>query len=171
MFEMAVKIPAGVSVEAANGVLAVKGPLGELKRQYDPKVVEVKITGDSVEVSVKARRSRKSHSLANTVEAHLKNMIEGSGKKFEKRLTLVYSHFPMTVEVKGRDILIKNFLGEKNPRKLKAAGDAKVEVKGQEITVSGSDVEAVGQTASNLIKATFITRRDRRVFQDGIYYA
>lgn len=168
---MVVKIPSGVTVAAADGMLVVKGPLGELKRAFDPKVVDIKISGDSVELALKGRQSRKHYSLVKTIEAHLNNMLKGSNVKFEKKLTLVYSHFPVTLEVKGKDVHIKNFLGEKNSRKSKIAGDAKVEIKGQDIVISGSDVESVGQTASNLIKATFVTRRDRRVFQDGIYYA
>jgi large subunit ribosomal protein L6 len=37
------------------------------------------------------------------------------------------------------------------------------------VTVSGSDREKVGQTAANIEMACKIKKRDRRVFQDGIY--
>lgn len=168
---MVVKIPAGISVESTPGMLKVKGPLGELQKSYDGRTVEVKVEGETAKAIIKIKETRKNHALANTVEAHLKNMISGVSKKFEKKLQLVYSHFPVTLEIKGKDIMIKNFLGEKTPRKAKIYGDAKVDVKGQDIVISGSDVESVGQTASNIIKATHITKRDQRVFQDGIYYA
>ncbi|MGB1098957.1 MAG: 50S ribosomal protein L6, partial [Poseidonia sp.] len=38
-----------------------------------------------------------------------------------------------------------------------------------EVTVSGIDKEAVGQTAANIERCTTVKKRDRRVFQDGIY--
>ena len=38
-----------------------------------------------------------------------------------------------------------------------------------DVTVTGSDREKVGQTAANIERACKIKKRDRRVFQDGIY--
>ncbi len=168
---MVVKIPEGVSVEAKNGVLSVKGPHGALERAFNARFVDLRVEKGVVSATLKGRLSRKKQSAVKTVEAHLKNMFEGTVKKFEKKMQLVYSHFPVTIEVKGKDIFIKNFLGEKTARKAKIIGDAKVEVKGQDVIVSGADVESVGQTAANIRKATRITKRDERVFQDGIYYA
>jgi len=75
------------------------------------------------------------------------------------------------MEVRGSEVVIKNFLGEKSVRRAAIVRGAKVDVKGQEVTVHGPDKEAVGQTCSNLLNATKITKRDERVFQDGIYYA
>jgi len=168
---MVLKIPDGISVEVKGASLEVKGPNGVLTRAFNSKIVEVKVANGEVDVVLKAKQNRKTHAIANTIEAHLKNMFSGAAKKFEKKMVLVYSHFPVTLEIKGKEIFIKNFLGEKTHRKTKIMGDAKVEVKGQDVIVSGSDIEAVGQTASNIRRATKITKRDERVFQDGIYYA
>ena len=44
-----------------------------------------------------------------------------------------------------------------------------VKVKGDIVTIEGNDIEHVGQTAANLEKATVVTGRDIRVFQDGVY--
>ena len=164
------KVPEGVSISVTQGLLKVKGPLGELERSFNPGVVEVKTNAGEVEVSLKSKSNRKNNALVNTIQAHLKNMISGVQKKFEKKLQLLYSHFPATVEIKGKEILIKNFLGEKTPRKTKLVGNTVVDVKGPDIVVSGSNKEDVGQTAANLVKATRITKKDIRVFQDGIYY-
>jgi hypothetical protein len=54
-------------------------------------------------------------------------------------------------------------------KNIKILPSVKVEVKKQEVIVSGIDIEAVGQTAANIEQATRITGKDSRVFQDGIY--
>ena len=168
---MVLTVPSGISVEAVNGKITVKGPNGEFVRAFNPRIVDVKVKGNEIEVVLKDKSNRKNNAQVNTTIAHLKNMLLGSEKKFEKKLQILYSHFPVTLEVKGKEIFIKNFLGEKTPRKTKIAGNAGVEVKGQDITVSGFDKESVGQTASNLVRATRIVKKDIRVFQDGIYYS
>jgi large subunit ribosomal protein L6 len=166
---MVLTVPDGIAVSVAEGRITVKGPNGQFERIFNPRIVDVKINGTQVDVSLKGRSSRKNNALLNTTIAHLKNMLAGSTKLFEKKLQILYSHFPVTIEIKGKEILIKNFLGEKTPRKTKIFGNSSVEVKGQEITVSGADKESVGQTAANLVKATKILKKDVRVFQDGIY--
>ncbi|MBI5036350.1 50S ribosomal protein L6 [Candidatus Micrarchaeota archaeon] len=163
------EVPSGVTVRIEGSLLVVEGPKGKLWRSI-PETVKVAVDGPKVEVSVNANKAtRKVRANVGAIESHLKNMIAGVQKVYEKNLQLVYSHFPVTVEVKGKEVLIKNFLGEKTPRKAKVKGDVKVDVKGQQITVSGINKEDVGQTASNMMRATKIRCRDERVFQDGIY--
>ena len=84
-------------------------------------------------------------------------------------MKIVYAHFPMTVKVKGNIVTIDNFLGERSPRVAKIIGDAKVSVKGEDVTITGINKEEVGQTMANIEQATKIKGRDPRIFQDGIY--
>ena len=107
--------------------------------------------------------------LANTVKAHVRNMAEGVVNGYTRKLKILYSHFPISVELKGWEMLIKNFLGEEQPRKSRIIGQTKVEVKGQEVMVTGISKEDVGQTIANIRSATRIRNRDSRVFQDGFY--
>jgi len=165
------KIPEDVSVEVQENVLRVKGPKATLEKHFDEKTVLVKVEGKEVSVSTKKKPSRKTRAIANAVEAHLKNMFEGCRAPFTKKLQVVYAHFPVSIEVKEKTVLIKNFLGEKTPRKATIVGDTVVTATGQQITVSGNDKEAVGQTAANIVRATKIVGKDVRVFQDGIYYS
>jgi len=48
-------------------------------------------------------------------------------------------------------------------------GTTQVEVDGEEVTLSGSDKEAVGQTAADIEQLTRVSGKDNRVFQDGVY--
>ncbi len=107
--------------------------------------------------------------MLGTIIAHTRNMIKGLKEGYSYKLKVVYTHFPISVKVEGDKVVITNFLGEKTPRVAKILGDTKVQVNGQEIIVSGSDKELVGQTAANIETATKISKKDRRVFQDGIY--
>jgi large subunit ribosomal protein L6 len=96
-------------------------------------------------------------------------MILGVTQGFTYEMKIVYSHFPVKAGVKGSEFVIENFLGEKFPRKTRIVGDTKVEVKGDQVVLTGPDVEAVGQTAANIEQATRIRGFDPRIFQDGIY--
>ena len=107
--------------------------------------------------------------MIGTIRSHITNMIHGVTDGFTYHMKIVYAHFPMTVKVTGNKVTIENFLGERYPRTAKIVGSAKVQVKGEEVTITGINKEDVGQTMANLEQATKIKGRDPRVFQDGIY--
>jgi large subunit ribosomal protein L6 len=157
------KIPEKVKVTIAGTKIHVEGPKGKLERTFPSK--DLKLASKDGEVSVSAPELM----LENTIKAHIKNMFKGVTEGYSHKMQIIYSHFPITMEVKGPAINIKNFQGEKKPRRAKIVGATKVEVKGQDVSISGIDKEAVGQTIANLFTATKIKKRDSRVFQDGIY--
>jgi large subunit ribosomal protein L6 len=142
--------------------VTVKGPQGEVHREFR-REAQVKVSGNLVEVSCREP------ALRGTTESLISNMIKGAAAGYSRNLKLLYAHFPISLEVKGSDITIKNFLGEKQPRKTVLIGNTKVQAKGQSVVVSGPDKEAVGQTIANLRQAMKIKDKDSRVFQDGIY--
>lgn len=158
-----VKIPAGVTVAVDGNKVTASGPNGSAAREFKGTALDLKLEGDTLLVKGKGK------AIENTVRAHLGNMFAGVTTGFTQKMVIRYAHFPISVEVKGRDILIKNFLGERKPRKTKVHGNAKVEVKGKDVIVSGTDKEAVGQTVANIRKSTKIKGHDCRIFQDGIY--
>lgn len=65
--------------------------------------------------------------------------------------------------------MINNFLGEKQPRVARILEGVTVKIGNDEVILTGIDKEKVGNTAANIERATRITKRDPRVFQDGIY--
>lgn len=75
----------------------------------------------------------------------------------------------MQVTVEGDEVVIENFLGERAQRRTPIRGDTDVQIDGETVTLSGSDKEAVGQTAADIEQLTKVTDKDTRVFQDGVY--
>lgn len=156
------EIPKGITVKVDGNKLSVKGPHGEVTRIL-AKGISVKIDGDKIEVITPSK------ALSGTNEAILKNMFKGVVEGYSRTFKLLYAHFPITLESKGTDVTIKNFLGEKQARKTKSVGITKIQAKGQAVTISGPDKEAVGQTIANIMTAMRIKDKDGRVFQDGMY--
>lgn len=157
------EIPEGVTVTVDKTKVSVSGPKGQVEKTFSPRAA-IKVEGNKVEVTA-------GKALKGTVEAVIGNMMKGAKDGYEKKMKLLYAHFPVTIEVKGKDITIKNFLGERAPRRTHVVGETQVKVKGQDVTVSGPDKEAVGQTAANMKNTLKIKEKDPRIFQDGIYYA
>ncbi|MFB6182519.1 MAG: 50S ribosomal protein L6, partial [Candidatus Nanohaloarchaea archaeon] len=81
----------------------------------------------------------------------------------------VYAHFPMDIKKQGNELVIENFMGERNPRKTKIPEDVDVEVNGEEITVKSHNKEKASQTAARIEQLGKKGDRDPRTFQDGIY--
>jgi large subunit ribosomal protein L6 len=66
-------------------------------------------------------------------------------------------------------VLIKNFLGERSPRVTWSLPGVKVTPTKEEVTVSGADKDAVGETTALIQKKCRIRNKDDRTFQDGVY--
>ncbi|OWT33676.1 50S ribosomal protein L6 [Methanobrevibacter sp. 87.7] len=163
-----IDIPEGVEVKLGKGV-TVKGPQGEINREFNYPNISIVEEDDKVVLSVDFPKSR-DKSMMGTIKAHISNMIIGVTDGFTYHMKIVFAHFPMTVKVKRNTVTIDNFVGEKHPRTSKIVGDeTKVTVKGDQVTITGINKEHVGQTMANLEQATKIKGKDPRVFQDGIY--
>ena len=160
-------IPEGVDVTIGDNV-TVKGPQGEISRKFTYPNISMKKEDDKIVLETSFPK-KKDKSMIGTTRAHINNMITGVTEGFTYHMKIVFAHFPMNVKVSGNKVNIDNFLGERHPRTAKIVGSAKVNVKGDEVTVTGINKEDVGQTMANLEQATKIKGRDPRVFQDGIY--
>ncbi|MFY9194679.1 MAG: 50S ribosomal protein L6 [Methanoculleus sp.] len=163
-----VEIPPNVDVTLEGSLLTVTGPKGTLSR--DLRFPQIDVTLEDAEIVISTASDRKRFlAMSGTLEAHAKNMIRGVIEGHEYQMKVVYSHFPIQLKQQGDRIMISNFLGEKQPRVAKILEGVTVKIGNDELTLTGIDKENVGNTAANIEHATKITKRDPRVFQDGIY--
>lgn len=163
-----ITIPEGVSLDLSGSILKVKGPLGELERDLPFPLVIMRKQDNKLTLSAK-KQTKTVKMFMNTYRAHIQNMIKGVNEKFTYKLKICSGHFPMNVIIEKNEVIIKNFLGEKIPRKTKIPESVDVIIEGDLITITSIDKEKAGLAASRIEKATKITGRDRRRFQDGCY--
>jgi len=166
--ERVFELPTAVNVGLEGKVLTVRGPLGEVKRDFSSVPIGIEVKGNHVTVKSFWPR-RKEKALIGTTMTHIKNMVKGTTEGYVYKLRVVSSHFPVTVKTQPGKVIIENFLGEKKPRVVRTIGDVKVTVKGDEIIVQGINIEETSQTAANIENATKIRKKDTRVFLDGIF--
>lgn len=163
-----IQVPDEVTAEVDHLDLTIEGPNGTVSRRLWYPDVSVSVEDETVVVE-SAAEDAKTNSTLGTFESHVQNMIHGVTEGWEYRMEVHYSHFPMQVNVEGDEVVIQNFLGEKAARRAPIRGDTQVQVDGEEVTLTGSDKEAVGQTAADIEQLTRVTDKDTRVFQDGVY--
>ncbi len=164
-----VQVPDGVELSVNDKKLVVvKGAKGTLTRDFS--FVPIAIEGDGKTVRLWAKWPRKKEAaLIGTIYSHIQNMICGVTKGYSYKLKIVFSHFPITVKVQDKTVIIENFTGERRARRVKIIGDVKVKVEPDDIIVEGINLEDVSQTAANIEQATRVRRKDPRVFLDGLY--
>jgi len=163
-----IQVPDGVEVTIEGRKVTVKGVKGALTRDFS--YVPISIEGNGKTVRVWAEWPRKKEAaLVGTIYSHIQNMITGVEKGFSYKLKIVFSHFPVSVKVQGKTIMIENFTGERRARRVKIIGDVKVKVQSEDVVVEGINLEDVSQTAANIEQATKVKKKDPRVFLDGIY--
>ena len=168
MNRVAIEIPDDVSAETDHLDLTIEGPNGSVTRRLWYPDVDVTVEDGAVVIESEAEDA-KTNATVGTFESHVNNMIHGVTEGWEYTMEVYYAHFPMQVNVEGDEVVIENFLGERASRRTPIRGDTDVQVDGETVTLSGSDKEAVGQTAADIEQLTKVTDKDTRVFQDGVY--
>lgn len=163
-----VDLPQGVTSIISGSQISITGPLGQTAKDFSKVPVKIALEGRRIVIQPFSTRKR-ALAVMNTVRSHTENMVKGVTTGFAYRLKVVYAHFPITVKVKGQQVHIENFYGERSPRTAQIVGSCKVNVEGDDVVVRGVSIEDVGQTAANIEQATKVRRKDQRVFLDGVY--
>ena len=170
---MELEIPSGieVSVVEEESLLRIKGRLGSTEKRFNTKFTNVSIKGGKlfIEPGRNAKLKKRSELVEQALSNEARSAFAGVQDGIEQRMEIVYAHFPISVEVKGKRLMVKNLFGRRVPTGAGIVGDTKIEIKGQELMVKGVDNYDVGQTVANIRKACAARGYDSRVFQDGIY--
>jgi len=163
-----VQVPDDVTVSVVGKTINVKGTKGNISRDFSYATVAIEGEGKNVRIWAKWPR-KKEAALIGTIYSHINNMIIGVTKGYTYKMKIVFSHFPITVKLQDKNVVIENFTGERRPRRVKINGDVKVKIEPDDIVLSGINLEQVSQTAANIEQSTKVRGKDPRVFLDGIY--
>ncbi|HDH04053.1 MAG TPA: 50S ribosomal protein L6 [Candidatus Campbellbacteria bacterium] len=139
-----IEIPENVEIKIEDGNVTVKGPLGELKRQFKDSV-SIKQKEGFVVLNPE-RNSKAVFSLWGTYSSHIKNMIEGATKGFEKKLVVVGIGYKAQTE--GKNLVLN--LGFSHPIKMTIPEGLKVVVEKNIISISGINKEEVGDFSAKI---------------------
>lgn len=138
-------LPEKVTATYADGVLTIKGPNGELSR---PVRSEVALSMDENGLLfTPAKDTKEARALWGTYAAHARNMITGVTEGFKKILEIEGVGY--RAEAQGNS-KIKILAGFSHPVELTAPQGVEVATEKGVITISGIDVEAVGQFAADI---------------------
>lgn len=163
-----VEIPSGITCTIHNHSLTCKKGDKTIVKNVNLPRVTVSVNGNEIIISSHAG-AKKENNIIKSYVAHIKNIFSGLNKDFTYVLEAVNVHFPMTLKLEKNNLLINNFLGEKKPRIAQIHPNVKAEIKGQKVILTSHDKEAAGETVSCIERTTKVRKKDRRVFQDGIY--
>ena len=161
-------IPEEVTVNYNKPILTVQGPLGKTHKSFKKIPVTIEIADNKVLFKAQGTRD-KSRAIMNTARSIIRNLCEGVVEGYTIKMKVVFSHFPITVKVEGKQVLIENFQGERAPRKTNIWGETKVVPKGDDVIITGHVLTDVSQTAAEIENGSRVKNKDHRVFLDGIY--
>ena len=144
--KMPIAVPAGVTVDIAeNNLVTVKGPKGELQRQFAPEMT-IKLEGTELVVE-RPNDLKRNKALHGLTRALLNNMVIGVTNGFQKTLLIVGVGYRASMA--GSDLNLS--LGYSHPIVYKAPEGITIEVPEQtKIIVKGINKEVVGQVAAEI---------------------
>ncbi len=143
--KMPISVPAGVEVKNDNNLITVKGPKGELTKQFN-KELTIEINDGVITVTRPSddKMHRSLHGLTRTLIA---NMVEGVTNGFSK--TLEIEGVGYRAAKQGNKVNIN--LGYSHPVIIEETDLVKFDVpQPNKIVVSSIDKQAVGQFAAEI---------------------
>ena len=140
-----VAIPAGVTVTIAeNNKVTVKGPKGELTREFVPEMTIEEKEGHIVVTRPNdLKRNKALHGLTRSL---INNMVTGVSNGYEK--TLEINGVGYRAAKQGKKLVLT--LGYSHPVEMEDPAGVETVVDGNKIIVKGIDKEKVGQYAAEI---------------------
>ena len=140
-----IPVPAGVEIKMQDGVINVKGKLGELSQEIHPNMaVEIKPEEVNVARPDDSKQNKSLHGLTRTLIA---NMVEGVTNGFKKELEIQGVGYRAAKQ--GKDLVLN--LGFSHQVIFTEENGITIDVPDpNHITINGADKQAVGQLAAEV---------------------
>ncbi|WP_099156782.1 50S ribosomal protein L6 [Virgibacillus ndiopensis] len=140
-----IQIPDGVEVKLNNNTVTVKGPKGELTRDFHQ---DMKIVIEDNVITIERPSDHKEHrALHGTTRSLISNMVEGVHKGFEKSLEIIGVGY--RAQKQGDKVVIN--AGYSHPVEIDPIEGIEIDVpKNTQLIVKGINKEAVGAVAANI---------------------
>lgn len=141
-----IEVPAGVTVEVnAENTVTVKGPKGELTRQFNQEM-KIEQEGNIITV-VRPSDSKEHRTNHGTTRALLANMVTGVSEGFTRSLELIGVGY--RAQLQGNKLVLN--VGYSHPVEFTPEQGVEIEVPSNtKIIVKGISKERVGALASNI---------------------
>ena len=140
-----VAVPSGVTATVDGQTVKMKGPKGQLQFVVHNDV-EVKLDNGQVKVNPRTETNR-ARALYGTARAQVANLVEGVTKGFEKKLEITGVGYRAAMQGKNLQLA----LGYSHDVVYAIPEGITITVpKPTEITVTGSDIQRVGQVAAEI---------------------
>lgn len=137
-------LPPNTEASFSDNVLTIKGPLGTLTKIFKSNV---KVVIEKGEITLSpTNETLQAYSEWGIYALHIRNMIAGVNKVFEKKL--IIEGIGYKSDIKGKDIILS--LGFSHTITLPIPADLKVTSEKNTVTISGIDCEKVGQFAAEI---------------------
>ncbi|MEI5994453.1 50S ribosomal protein L6 [Candidatus Enterococcus mansonii] len=140
-----VVLPAGVEVKQEGNNITVKGPKGELTREFSSDIT-MNIEGTEVTFT-RPNDSKDMKTIHGTTRANFNNMVVGVSTGFEKGLELIGVGY--RAQMQGTKLVLN--VGYSHPVEITPPAGVTVEVPSNtQVIVKGANKEHVGELAANI---------------------
>jgi len=141
-----IEIPPNVEVKVEGSKVTVRGPKGELQKEFQP---EIKIEAKENKIFLSPQiESKKTKAFWGLIRALIANMVKGVTEGFEKKLEIEGLGFK--AQLVGNDLEL--FIGFTHSVRISPPENVKFSLEKNIITVSGPDLEKVSQVAAKIRK-------------------
>ncbi|MBP2097795.1 50S ribosomal protein L6 [Enterococcus rivorum] len=138
-------LPAGVTVTQDGNNITVKGPKGELTREFSADIT-MNIEGSEVTFT-RPNDSKDMKTIHGTTRANFNNMVVGVSEGFEKGLELIGVGY--RAQLQGSNLILN--VGYSHPVEITPPAGVTVEVPSNtQVVVKGANKEHVGELAANI---------------------
>lgn len=140
-----ITIPSGVEVKVTGDIVEVKGPKGSLQEKLHP-LVSLELNENSMQVKVKDEENKSQRALWGLFGSLIRNMVTGVTTGFTKQLEI--NGVGMKYAVAGNKVNLN--VGFSHPVEFAIPAGIEIAVQGNVMTVSGIDKQLVGETAAQI---------------------